>query len=114
MADRCLAAHKESGLAQGGRFATVQLDVSDKAQVAGFFDKVPQELRDIDILGKVKNLFKSIFIFICLIVNNAGYVLGTDHIGNISDADIEGMFATNVHGLISMTQLLVRGESNAR
>lgn len=52
MADQCLAAHKESGLTQGGKFATVQLDVSDKTQVAGFLDKVPQELRDIDILGK--------------------------------------------------------------
>ena len=42
-------------------------------------------------------------------VNNAGYVLGVEHVGNISDKDIEGMFATNVFGLISMTQLLVKG-----
>jgi 3-hydroxy acid dehydrogenase/malonic semialdehyde reductase len=91
VADRCFAAHRESGLDQGGKIATVQLDVSDKTQVAGFFEKVPQELRNIDIL-----------------VNNAGYVLGVEHIGNISDADIEGMFATNVLGLISMTQLLVQ------
>jgi 3-hydroxy acid dehydrogenase/malonic semialdehyde reductase len=54
VADRCLTAHKESGLTQGGKFATVQLDVSDKTQVAGFFNKIPQDLRDIDILGKVK------------------------------------------------------------
>ncbi|EKM82699.1 hypothetical protein AGABI1DRAFT_111277 [Agaricus bisporus var. burnettii JB137-S8] len=91
VADQCLAAHKESGLTQGGKFATVQLDVSDKTQVAGFLDKVPQDLRDIDIL-----------------VNNAGFVLGLDRIGDIKDSDIEGMFATNVFGLISMTQLLVR------
>ncbi|KAF9451045.1 NAD(P)-binding protein [Macrolepiota fuliginosa MF-IS2] len=91
VAEQCVAAHKESGLAQGGKFTSIQLDVSDKAQVAGFWDKVPNDLRNIDIL-----------------VNNAGYVLGIEHVGNIKDADIEGMFATNVLGLISMTQLLVR------
>ena len=42
-------------------------------------------------------------------VNNAGYVLGVEHVGDISDADIEGMFGTNVFGLISITQLLVKG-----
>lgn len=44
-------------------------------------------------------------------VNNAGYVLGVEHAGDIADADIEGMFATNVLGLISVTQLLVKGTS---
>jgi len=91
VSDACIAAHKESGLQQGGKFASVQLDVSDKAQVAALFDKVPQDLQDVDVL-----------------VNNAGYVLGVEQIGTIADADIEGMFATNVLGLISMTQLLVR------
>ncbi|KAJ3571883.1 hypothetical protein NP233_g3455 [Leucocoprinus birnbaumii] len=91
VADQCLAVHKESGLSHGGKFATIQLDVSDKVQVAGFWDKVPNDLRDIDIL-----------------VNNAGFVLGMEHVGNISDEDVEGMFATNVLGLISVTQLLVR------
>jgi NADP-dependent 3-hydroxy acid dehydrogenase YdfG len=43
-------------------------------------------------------------------VNNAGYVLGVEHVGNIAEADIEGMFATNVLGLIAMTQLLVKGD----
>jgi len=89
--DACHAAHKEAGLSQGGKFASVQLDVSDKIQVAKLWEKVPQELRDVDVL-----------------VNNAGYVLGREHVGDIADADIEGMFATNVFGLISMTQLLIR------
>jgi len=91
VSDACVAAHKESGLNQGGKFATVQLDVSDKVQVAGLWSKVPGDLREVDIL-----------------VNNAGYVLGVEHVGQISDADIEGMFATNVFGLISMTQLLIK------
>jgi len=87
----CIDAHKQSGVQAGGKFAAVQLDVSDKAQVASLWDKVPQDLRDVDIL-----------------VNNAGYVLGVEHVGDIADADIEGMFATNVLGLVSMTQLLVK------
>jgi 3-hydroxy acid dehydrogenase/malonic semialdehyde reductase len=91
VSDACIAAHKESGLQQGGKFATVQMDVSQKDQVATLWDKVPQDLRNVDIL-----------------VNNAGYVLGVDRVGEIADADIEGMFATNVLGLISMTQLLIK------
>ncbi|KAF8959068.1 hypothetical protein BDZ97DRAFT_1906318 [Flammula alnicola] len=91
VSEACVAAHKESGLQQGGKFASVQLDVSDKAQVASLWTKVPQDLRDVDIL-----------------VNNAGYVKGVEHVGDIKDSDIEGMFATNVLGLISITQLLVR------
>ena len=54
----CVAAHKESGLQQGGRFAPVQLDVSDKAQVASLWEKLPQDLSDIDILGGYLNEWK--------------------------------------------------------
>lgn len=42
-------------------------------------------------------------------VNNAGFVKGMEHVGAISEEDIDAMFATNVIGLIAMTQLLVRG-----
>lgn len=41
-------------------------------------------------------------------VNNAGFVLGVERVGDISDSDIDGMFSTNVLGLIAMTQLLVK------
>jgi 3-hydroxy acid dehydrogenase/malonic semialdehyde reductase len=51
--DACYAAHKESGLAQGGKFASVQMDVSDKTQVAKLWEKVPRELRDVDVLGNI-------------------------------------------------------------
>ncbi|KAG6866900.1 hypothetical protein C0991_003815 [Blastosporella zonata] len=91
--DACIAAHRDSGVQQGGKFASVVADVSDKSQVASLFDTIPQDLQDVDVL-----------------VNNAGYVLGVEHVGDIADADIEGMFATNVLGLISVTQLLVRSE----
>lgn len=42
-------------------------------------------------------------------MNNAGFVLGVEHVGDIKSEDIEGMFATNVFGLISMTQLIIKG-----
>lgn len=45
-------------------------------------------------------------------VNNAGFVLGVEKIGDIADADIEGMFAVNVLGLISVTQLFVKRQSS--
>ena len=45
------AAHKESGLQAGGKFASVALDVGDKTQVASFLERVPADLRQIDILG---------------------------------------------------------------
>jgi len=43
-------------------------------------------------------------------VNNAGFVLGVDRVGSIDDNEIDAMIATNVVGLISVTQLLVKGE----
>ena len=36
-------------------------------------------------------------------------MLGIDRVGTIKDEDVESMFATNVLGLISMTQLLIIG-----
>ncbi|KAJ7685177.1 hypothetical protein DFH06DRAFT_1157711 [Mycena polygramma] len=86
----CIAAHKESGLKEGGEFAPVQLDVSDRTAIASLWSKVPASLHNVDIL-----------------VNNAGYVVGRDHVGDIDPSVIEGMFATNVLGLIAMTQLLL-------
>jgi 3-hydroxy acid dehydrogenase/malonic semialdehyde reductase len=45
-----------------------------------------------------------------IIVNNAGYVVGVDKVGDLSMDNMEGMFATNVFGLIALTQLFVKGE----
>lgn len=42
-------------------------------------------------------------------MNNAGFVLGVDRVGDIAEEDIESMFATNVFGLIFLTQLLIKG-----
>ena len=59
VAETCKSAHVASGVQQGGKVATVQLDVSDKAQVASFLEKVPQDLRDIDILGTPRRYFRA-------------------------------------------------------
>ena len=60
-------------------------------------------------------MIHSIFLSAILVshstVNNAGYVLGTERIGKISSADMEGMFDTNVFGLINMTQEFIGGVS---
>lgn len=53
----CVAAHRELGIPQGGKFAVVQLDVSKTDQVAAFWDKVPQDFREVDILGAVLRAF---------------------------------------------------------
>jgi len=45
-------------------------------------------------------------------VNNAGGAHGVDPVGSIQDKDIDTMFATNVLGLISLTQLLMKGPSS--
>jgi 3-hydroxy acid dehydrogenase/malonic semialdehyde reductase len=88
VAEAARAAHKASGVQQGGAIVTIQFDVSDRAQVAALWSKVPP---NVDIL-----------------VNNAGSAHGLDLVGDILDSDIDAMFATNVLGLISITQLLVK------
>ncbi|KAF8582666.1 NAD-P-binding protein [Ramaria rubella] len=87
----CVAAHKEGGSTSGGQFASVVLDIGDRQAISTLWDSIPSGLRDVDIL-----------------VNNAGFVFGLDRVGDIANADIDAMFATNVLGLIAMSQLLVR------
>ncbi|KAF8478695.1 NAD(P)-binding protein [Russula ochroleuca] len=91
VAEAASAAHKSAAAQQGGQIAIVQLDVTDRAQVSALWSKVPQGLRNVDIL-----------------VNNAGGAHGIDRVGDIQDKDIDTMFATNVLGLISLTQLLIK------
>jgi len=90
VAEQASAAHKDSGFA-GGEISTVTLDVSNRDAVKNLWSKVPERLRRVDIL-----------------VNNAGFVVGVDRVGSIKESEIDAMFATNVIGLIDMTQLLVK------
>ncbi len=56
LARRADALHKVVEAARAvpgaGKVAAVQLDVSDKNQVANLWNLVPQELRNVDVLGK--------------------------------------------------------------
>ena len=59
VAEACTTAHKESGVKEGGNFPIVQLDVSDKQQVASLLDKIPENLRKVDVLGQfITNVVK--------------------------------------------------------
>ena len=51
VAEAASAAHRSSGVQQGGQIAVVQLDVTDRAQVSALWSKVPPDLRNVDILG---------------------------------------------------------------
>jgi 3-hydroxy acid dehydrogenase/malonic semialdehyde reductase len=68
-----------------------ELDVSVPGSINPFLESLPQEFKDIDIL-----------------VNNAGKALGNDKVGNIKQEDISETFDTNVIGLISITQAVLK------
>lgn len=79
---------KEVG--SGVRVLPVKLDVSNADEVRGFVAGLPEEFRDIDVL-----------------VNNAGLVKGVARAPEIAEEDINVMFATNVTGLINLTQAVL-------
>ncbi|ORY22772.1 hypothetical protein BCR39DRAFT_562224 [Naematelia encephala] len=87
--EQVLAAHKAGGAKEGGRVVVIEADM--------------QKRSDLDaILGKLEGLKVDV------LVNNAGMVKGREHVGDISDADIDVMIGTNVVGLIHLTQIFVR------
>ena len=65
---------------------SLELDVADAASVTAFADQIDR----VDVL-----------------VNNAGMAAGLDPIGELTDAQIEEMFQTNVFGLIRVTRALL-------
>ncbi|PKS05857.1 hypothetical protein jhhlp_007686 [Lomentospora prolificans] len=76
----------------------VKLDVSSSEDVRQFVPNLPENFKDIDIL-----------------VNNAGLVKGVARAPDIAEEDIGIMLATNVTGLINMTQAILpifRGRPN--
>lgn len=82
-----LAAEITKEVGDGVQILPVQLDVSKPEEVKSFIPNLPSEFRDIDVL-----------------VNNAGLVKGVDKAGEIKEEDMMVQFATNVTGLINMTQ----------
>jgi 3-hydroxy acid dehydrogenase/malonic semialdehyde reductase len=83
-------AQEIQGFAKGVKVLPVKLDVSKPDEVQSFVGNLPQEYKDIDVL-----------------VNNAGLVKGVAQAPDISPADIDTMFSTNVTGLINMTQAIL-------
>jgi len=79
---------KEVG--EGVKVHPAQLDVSSAEAVSGFVNQLPEEFKQIDVL-----------------VNNAGMVKGVAQAPDIAPSDLNEMFATNVTGLINMTQAVL-------
>ncbi|KAH6874440.1 hypothetical protein B0T10DRAFT_610717 [Thelonectria olida] len=76
----------------GVKVLPVQLDISNADEVRGLMDRLPEEFKEIDVL-----------------VNNAGLVKGVAKAPSIVEEDMNVMFATNVTGLINMTQAILPG-----
>ena len=96
-----LAAEINEEVGSGVQVLPVQLDVSKPDEVAQLVQNLPKEFQQIDVL-----------------VNNAGLVRGVDKVGDIKAEDMDVMFATNVTGLVNVTQAVLpqmkaRGESGA-
>lgn len=66
------------------------LDVQDRSSIEEFFDDLPQEYQNIDVL-----------------VNNAGLALGTTKIPQVSVDDWDTMINTNIRGLVMVTDKVV-------
>ncbi|KAM3069390.1 hypothetical protein ACMFMG_005495 [Clarireedia jacksonii] len=79
---------KECG--DGVKVLCVKLDVSSPEEVKAFVPGLGEEWKEIDVL-----------------VNNAGLVKGVAQAPNIAEEDMNIMFATNVTGLINMTQAVL-------
>ena len=94
-----LAASIREEVGDAVKVLPVQLDVSKPHEVSRFMGNLPADFKEIDVL-----------------VNNAGLVRGVDKVPDVKPEDIDVMFATNVTGLINMTQAVMpsmkrRGES---
>jgi 3-hydroxy acid dehydrogenase/malonic semialdehyde reductase len=68
----------------------ISLDVRNRQQVNEAFANLPNEFRNVDVL-----------------VNNAGLVIGMDHIDTVSPEAIDVMIDTNVKGLLNVTQAIL-------
>lgn len=96
---KALAEEIKSEVGDGVQCCPVQLDVSKTEEISSFISGLPAEFKEIDVL-----------------VNNAGFVKGVDKSPEISMDDVNAMFATNVTGVIAITQEVMkimtkRGES---
>ncbi|KAK0370374.1 short chain dehydrogenase [Colletotrichum lupini] len=85
-----VAAEIQKEVGSGVKIHPVKLDVSNPEEVRQLVPNLPEEFKDIHIL-----------------VNNAGLVKGVAKAPEIAEEDINVMFATNVTGLINVTQAIL-------
>lgn len=70
----------------------VQLDVRDKKQIDQVVSDLPSQVKEVDVL-----------------LNNAGMVVGTDPLVEVEEDVVDQMLATNIKGLVFLTQAIVPG-----
>ncbi|KAJ0113971.1 hypothetical protein J7T55_010215 [Diaporthe amygdali] len=85
-----IAADIKKEVGDGVKVLSVKLDISNPEEVRQFVPNLPAEFKDIHVL-----------------VNNAGLVKGMAKAPEIAEEDVSIMFATNVTGLINMTQAIL-------
>jgi len=86
-----VAAGIQKEVGDGVKVLPVKLDVSNLEEIKNFVPSLPEEFKDIDVL-----------------VNNAGLVKGVAQSPDIAAEDIAVMFNTNVTGLITLTQEVMK------
>lgn len=106
-------ANKEGATGKGGKVVTLTLDMQDRKQIKGLLDRIPEELREVDVL--VNNVSRPFChcstrdSVLTLHLPQAGLVYGREQVGDIDEDEIDTMINTNVVGLISLTQIFVKG-----
>lgn len=76
---------------KGAEVLAVKLDVGNLSEIQSFVSSLPDNFKDVDVL-----------------LNNAGFVLGTDKVGEIEPSEVNAMMQVNVMGLINLTQEVVK------
>jgi 3-hydroxy acid dehydrogenase/malonic semialdehyde reductase len=98
----------EKEVGSGVKVLPFKLDVSKPEEVRGFVGNLPEEWRNIDVL--VNNAWVLCLLFGERIVadeGDSGLVKGVAKAPEIAEEDINVMFATNVTGLINLTQAVL-------
>ncbi|KAK7188827.1 hypothetical protein DPSP01_007643 [Paraphaeosphaeria sporulosa] len=75
----------------GVKVCVKELDVSKKEQIDSFFENLDEEFKDVDVL-----------------VNNAGFMSGVERPPDVPSDVITSVYATNVMGVIHMTQAVLQ------
>lgn len=76
---------------KGASVHAVKLDVAKLEDIQSVVANLPEKFKKVDCL-----------------LNNAGFVLGNDKVGDIDASEIASMMAVNVLGLINMTQEIIK------